>query len=310
MPSGDNSKLVQLRNETSLCLDDLTAQVKSSSLAANLRDFSVEIMELTPGFTFNQEQGKKLLDLTEDTLSRYQKRRIGDGELMDYMTKARAILKGEEKINGGIGMSFFDKVLHGKELKKQESLKKIEIEYKTVCDQLLDCEEKMAAAVEAARGHAPESRQYRDAETSYKKAKENMILLGKHESLLRKALDNATRVELIKEFNERQKEIERATGNVLGNEKELARILAEAEISTERVSSTIDKMENYGESLFEVKEEYVPRGDSEFGAKVASSERRHAMMEMDGGFAQMVNSSPEEKVSEFGSLVGADRTKE
>lgn len=310
MPSNENEKILHLRNTISLCLDDLTALVINSALALILRDFSEEVMQMTPGFAFSLRQAKDLNELTQKTLRQYQTHTIQDGDLMKYVSDARMILKDENLLNGGRTMNLKN-LFQGKERKKQESLDQLESSYRSVCDQILACEEKMAQCVEASKGHSPDSMVYRANERAYNDAQNNRALLRKQEAVLSQALDNATRVRLVKEYNDRQKEIERLTGIVLGDEKNLGRLLAEAELRTDKIGETVGKTQNFGSALFEEPEVSAPASVSEFGAKVAASERRDSLLSESGSLSEIgMQTQPQEQKSEFSKLVDNDRAKE
>lgn len=314
MINKDNYKILCLRNKASLCLDDLVALIVNSTIAFDLRLFSGEVMELTPGFTFTLQQAKALKKLTEDTLRQYETHRINDDDLLKYLSEARTIVKGENLKSGGIDMNFVSKLIHRKEIEKQASLDKMEHDYKDICSKILACEENMSRLVEASKGQSPDSSVYRSNERAYNNAKNQLVLLKKQEAVLSKALDEAGRIQLIKDFNKQQKEIARMTGIVLGDEKGLSSILAEAELRNEQISETVERIDGFGSSLLKDIEDSLsaPKTDSEFGAKVASSERRHTMLELNGAADEESSAVPAESKSEFASLVSSadDQTKE
>jgi len=310
MAGNDNEAILRLRNEASLCLDDLVALVVNGSLSFDLRLFSTEIMELRPGFAFSLKQARALRDITQKTLKQYQAHAIDDNELMNYVTNARAILKGNEQMNGGNQMSVFKKILHGKEIKKQENLVRIEREYRDVCEQILACEAEKARCIENTRGCAPDSMTYRDNERAYNNANNKLKLLRKQEVSLSDTLDQTTRIRLMEEFNEKQKAIARMTAVAFGNQKDLDHMVAEVETNSAKIEQRLDGMRGFGNEVFDAPERKVTRDDSEFAASLAADERRSATMNMAGVEETVFQTTSAESTSEFGRLVNAHGNKE
>jgi len=314
MINKDDYRILQLRNETSLCLDDLVALVVNSTLAYQLRAFSGEVMELTPGFTFNMKQATKLRDLTSKTLKQYRANAIGDVELMNYQSDAHTILKGETLQIGGNQMSFLKGIFQGKEDKKKAALDKLERDYQEVCSKISACEEKMELCVRDSSGQRPDSAAYRNNERTYFSAKNELSLLKKQEVQLRKALDEAGRIELVKRFAEQEKQIAQKIGVVFGNDKEREEMLARAELSSERIADTTSKVEGFGSTLFSEADAYANSAstNSEFGAMVAASERRQSMMDSFGAAVARASEEPAAPQSEFAARVAesARRTEE
>ena len=303
MNTRDAYTILCLRNEVSLCLDDLTALVLNSSLAFELRLFNAEVMEQTPDFTLGLNQAKALKKLTAGVLDQYRKHIIGDVELMDYFSDARAILKGDDKTAGGKHMPIFPKIFQGKKGKEKETAEKLEREYKEVGKKLLLCEEEMAQCIENARGCAPNSTKYRDNERAYSLAKDKLTLLRKRHNQLGEILYNYDRKELIEQFSREQEALSKATKIVISDKDNQARSLAIAELSNEKINSSIESIQGFGDSLFREEEPAVSQTSSEFGAMVASSERRQDMLR-DAGFAQAVSDgSGGKSASEFDSIV-------
>ena len=306
MINKDDYKILQLRNETSLCLDDLVALVVNSTLAYQLRVFSSEVMELTPGFTFNMKQATKLRDMTSKTLKQYKANAIGDVELMNYQSDAHTILKGETLQIGGNQMSFLKNIFQGKKEKMKSAMDKLESDYQDVCSKISACEEKMEQCIRDSRGQRPDSAVYRNNERAYASAKNELALWRKQELQLRKALDEAGRIELVERFAEQEKAIADRIGVVFGDDKKREEKLAKAELQSERIAGITSKVEGFGESLFSEADEYANSAvtNSEFGAMVAADERRQSMLD---GFGAAVASAAEEPAapkSEFAALVG------
>jgi len=283
MYSKDDYKILKLRNETSLYLDDLVALVTNSVLANQLREFSSEVMALTPGFTFNFRQAKSLKDLTAKKYKQYKDKAITDVDLMNYQKDANAILRGDEVEIGGRQVGIWDKLMHGKEIKKQEALSSMEQDYLKVLQDIEECQEKMKRCVAASKGHSPDSAIYRRNERTWRAANNELTLLNDQATTLFKTLGEADRVRLIAKYNERLKRINANTVTALGNEKDLIKLQAETELEIERSKATSTRYENFGASIFEMAvEDQEVRADSEFGAQVAAEERRQNLLDFAG----------------------------
>ena len=287
MYSKDDYKILKLRNETSLYLDDLVALVTNSVLANQLREFSSEVMALTPGFTFNFRQAKSLKDLTAKKYKQYKDKAITDVDLMNYQNDANAILRGDEVEIGGSQVGIWDKLVHGKEIKKKEALGKLEHDYRTVLRNIEECQEKMKRCVAASKGHSPDSAIYRSNERTWRAANNELTLLNQQATMLFKTLGEADRVRIIEEHKEQLKRMNTNTVTALGNEKDLIKLQAEAELESERSKATATRYENFGASIFEMAEdEQEVRTDSEFGAQVAAAEHRETLLDFAGAVAE------------------------
>lgn len=300
-----------LRNEASLCLDDLTALVTNSTLAFQLRAFSSEIMEMTPGFTFGLKEAKALKKLTADTLRQYQRKEITDVDLMNYVPSANSIIKGETHKNGGDQMSIKDMMhnfINRKDIKKQEAMNKLEQGYREVCEQILELEAEMKRCVAAAKGNAPSSAAYRESERAYNRAESKLKLLKNQEAQLGKVLEEAGRRKLIEQYADEMKAIASNTNLVLGDDAKLSRSVAEAEFNVEKTEATLARNEGIGESLFAALTEDSPKTNSAFGAAVAADERRDAIFESLGEAAP--NTAASVSNSAFGALVSEEASKQ
>ncbi len=307
MNGSDNEKILHLRNTISLCVDDLTALVVNSALADSLREFSDEVMELTPGFAFGLKQARKLKDETMLTLRQYQARAISDGDLMNYIANARKIIKDEIQPDGGVQM-ILKNLFQRKEQKQQENLENMQREYRDICDQIQACEEKMNQCIEASRGHSPDSIIYRENERAFNTAKKQMILLHKQETMLSETLSNVDRLKMIDEFNQRQKRFAQYSQMAFGNERSRERAVAQAELLSEKLNAANDKMQGYGNSLFEEPVRDTAQTDSEFGSLVAASERRHSLAESAGPSGGETEPFSEEHNREFAGLTSENGT--
>ena len=287
MYSKDDYKVLELRNETSLYLDDLVALVINSVLANQLREFSGEVMALTPGFTFNYRQAKNLKELTIRKYKQYKAGTITDVDLMNYQTEANAILRGDEVEIGGSQVGIFDKLLHGKEIKKKEALNRLEQDFRNVMQEIEDCQEKMKRCIAASKGHSPDSAIYRNNERTWRAANNELTLLNQQASMLLKTLGEADRVRIIEKHKDQLKRMNENTVTALGNEQDLIRLQTEAEMESERSKATSTRYENFGASIFEMAvEDQEIRADSEFGAQVAAEERRQTILDFAGVVAE------------------------
>lgn len=312
MAGNENDRILRLRNETSLYLDDLVALVVNSSLSFDLRLFSGEIMEMRPGFAFSLKQAKTLRDMTQKILEQYRAQAIQDSDLMNYLSNAKMILKnGEQKNEGGKQMSIFNKLLHGKEIKQQETLEKLEQSYKDICEKILSCENDMARCIENARGCAPESLTYRNNERIYNNASNKLKLLTKQEKQMREILERAEQVSLVKDFKEQQEELKQVMGIVLGSGESMSRVIAEINNNDDKIKEKLSGFEELDVMMAEEPEETV-RHESEFGVQVASSERRRELMNAAGVTEEEVKAAQaqSEQKSEFGKLVNTSKLKE
>ena len=312
MANRDNEKILSLRNQASMCLDDLVAQVTNSALAGELRIFSDDVMKLKPGFAFDMKQAKELKSAAELTLKQYTAGTVHDDELIRFMSDARVILQGKNLMNGGRQMGILDKakqiadkVLHGEEIKKQQSIDKMEQLYKETCEQILASEKEMERCIRESRGMSPDSMTYRNNERAYMSAKNKIVLLRKQEGNLRKVLDEADRRKMIETYNDVLKTAGKNAGVVLGDEESFSKVIAEVEVRNESLTGAIENMASMGTGLFE-QEEDASRTSNEFGAAMAADERRRATMMSAGMTEGEIDASEKAGQSEFADLVGKD----
>lgn len=211
-------------------------------------------------------------------------------------------------------MGFLKGIFQGKEDKKKAALDKLERDYQEVCAKITACEEKMELCIRESSGQRPDSAAYRNNERAYNSAKNEVSLLKKQEVQLRKALDEAGRIELVKQFAEQEKQIAQKIGVVFGNDKEREEMLARAELHSDRIADTTGKVEGFGNALFAEADEYANSAatNSEFGAMVAASERRQSMMDGFGAAVAKASEEPAAPQSEFAARVAesAKRTEE
>ena len=283
----ENYKIMLLRNETSLFLDDLVALVVNSTMAFNLRNFSSEVMELTPGFAFNLKQAKKLREATQKTLKQYQAKTITDGDLMNFLADARTILKNDDMLRGESIVGFIKpitKLFQGKKQREQESMDSLERKYENVCQEMLSCEEEMARCVEASNGHPRDSMEYRTNARTYNRKKDELTLLRRQEQILSQSLDVATRKKLIDQFKDREKDILRDTNIVLGGETDFETAVDELATIDDQIRSRTSRFKSAGSELFSEAESYTDHAFDEFDAEVAARERREDLIRDAGGF--------------------------
>lgn len=302
MAKDDNDIILHYRNAISLDLDDMTALTPNSAMANVLRDFSKEVMGLTPGFAFSLQQAKKLKGMTEKELAQYRRQSVSDGELMNFVSNAHALLRDEKSWDGGNKMSSGDKLhrlLHWKETRKEDALRDAEKRLSEVYDQMLDCERIKAECIEAAKGQAPGSQAYRSNERKFKTATEKLALLKRQEASLTATLDTAERIRLVDEYNESVQAIHGVTKMLTSDVTKYEKTLASAEAVDEMIKDATDEMADYGSTLF-TEEPAETRADSEFSALVASAERRQDMQD---GAAAMDGEKTTEPVSEFAKSV-------
>ena len=310
MAVNENERILRLRNETSLCLDDLVTLVINSSMAMELRNFSEEVMQKKPNFAFSLKQARELRDITRKALKQYESHALDDGGLMNYLDSAQEILKGEKQTNGGGNrMGMFGDLFSGKERKKQESMDKLEKNWKSVCEEILSCEKEMEHCIEASQGYAPDSMVYRSNERAYNNAKDKLALLRKQEQVLSAGLGQARRAELIATFNQSQRETLILLDNVLVD-KDLTKTQTEVEIIGEKLNGKLSSTAGYGDSLIKDSEELKVRPDSEFSAMVAASERRKAAIEVTGAEEPEAQTEQVEQESDFDREVKAHSSKE
>ncbi len=299
----DDYQTLLYRNEASLYLDDLVALVVNSALAFDLRLFSREIMELTPGFAFSLSHARELKDLTKKKLDEYKKHRITEVDLMEYMDQARKIIRNENLKTGGDLMGIINRIFNGKEIKKQESIQALEQSYRDVCKKILDCQETIDSAVAAAKGNPPTSFIYRDNERKFQIAKDQLSLLNKQEMQLSKAIAQIDRLRLLTDFNRMQEQIKTAMKVVLGDQKFQDLIQAKAELVDSSVDQILEKNDDFGNSILQRAEEATskPATQNEFGAAVATALRHDDLMKMAG--AAEPTPDPAQAAGEFESRV-------
>ncbi len=306
MAGKENEKILALRNQASIFLDDLTALVRDDTLAENLRAFSGSVMELKPGFAFGLKQAGELKSMAERTLKQYASRAIGDDELIRFVSEAKMAIRGESLANGGKKMGFLDKakqaaagVLGGKDARRRQEIDRMEQLYRETCNEILACEQEMSRCVQESRGVSPDSITYRNNERSYMNAKNKVILLRKQEAQIRKVLDEADRRKMIEDYEKKISETGKITGIVLGDEQSFGYKVARAQVNEEKVDAAVESSGHVGEELFTGGPS--THKDPDFEAQVAAEEYRHMTMERagvqnaaaakDDGFARQVASA-------------------
>ena len=285
MRNKENEVIIQKRNKAALYVDDLVALIKNSILASEVRDFSKEIMELTPNFAFGHKKANALLKLARETYKQYLLHEISDDDVLGVCTKARMMIEQNEMMNGGQKMNIsekIDRIIHGKKYKQETKLMELNIEYDKVVREIDECKEKMDRCVKNSQGHEPGSIIYRNNERNYKAAENKMALLKKTEKMLEKAIDEAIRIKQIETFSKATEDIARATNFVLGTDKELDETITKTDINMEKTGKKVDSSTSLGKHLFENVEEERALTDSDFGARVAEAERRQATLENAG----------------------------
>ena len=291
MAKNENEKILSCRNRTSMCLDDLVAQVNNSTLANELRIFSDDVMKLKPGFAFDMKQARELKTATELALKQYIGGAGRDDDLIRYMADARTILQGKNIMNGGRQMGILDKVkqvadkvLRGNEIKKQQSIDAMEKLYKETCEQILASEKEMERCIRESRGASPDSMIYRNNERAYMNARNKIVMLRKQEGEIRKILDAADRRRMIETYNNVLKMAEKNADILIGDEASFSKMIAEAEVRGESLAKSIESTEMLGAGLFEEGEE-SPKASNAFDEAMAEDERRRAMM-MSAGISE------------------------
>lgn len=313
MADRDNERILGYRNQTSILLDDLVALVRDDALAGDLRVFSNDVMELKPGFAFGMKQARELKELTERTLKQYASHTIRDDDLIRYSSEARMVLQGEDLTKGEKHMGLLnktkqtvEKMLHGKEIKKQQNIDQMEQMYKETCEQIMTCEQEMTRCVQESRGLSPDSMQYRNNERSYMSAKNKMVLLRKSEAQIRKLLDETDRRKMIEEYNNLLKGAGKIANVVLGDEKSFGEVIASVEVYGEKLSSSVENMSMMGTDLFETDENENDQKDNPFKAEVAAEERRYATMASAGVTEEDLKKTMDTPETEFANLVGSE----
>lgn len=301
MKNQENYHTLLLRNQTSLILDDLVALVINSALAEQLRTFSGELMDMTPGFTFTLKQAQRLKNEADKTLKGYSRGSITDDDLMIFLSNGKGILRGETLEIGGNNVSLFDKLLHGKEIKKKEALTETQKQYDDVCKQIDDCKATMDRCVAESRHLDPSSPVRRNHARTYDMQKRRLALLGKQEELLRKTLDEAGMLVAIEEHNKFMQETEKRVNVVLGSDAERTKKVEEVTARQDLLNERTSRMDLASSSLFETPVSEEPITDTEFDALVAASEVR----EFRTAAANGTVAEPKAQMSEFDALVSA-----
>ncbi len=287
------------RNQISLMLDDMAAMTPGSSLAYDLREFSGEIMQIEPGFVFNLDQAKALRKRTDEAYKDMKQRGVNEVELMNYLSEARNILKGENIPNGGNRMGFFRKIFNSKEIKQQESRETLELQYKEVCAKVMNCEQVMQRAIEKGAGHAKDSMVYRDSAREYSNAKNQLTLLRKQQEHLDALLTKINQIDTVKTFNKTQEIINNAGYTAMGNEKDNDMALTKATLNMEKMKDSIEDISLFGQELYDSAEmTSLPHVDSEFDAQVAKQEVRRAAVGLSSA-----NAPQAEPLDEFAAAV-------
>lgn len=319
MGTRENEKILRLRNEISLHLDDLVSLVINSALAADLRDFSAEIMELTPGFIFGLKQASALEELTRKTLEQYEKRAMDDVDLMDYFTRARAILKGEaqtvgaQQIGGAIMgiLSLLDS--KQKKLNKlKEQYRELERRYNEVCGRISALEDEKERCISAAEGHSPDSTVYRNSERAYSSADNKQLLLKQQEVKLKEILEDVDQQITLMEHAKDQDDIIKLADTAMGDEKTRIETIAKVESNNDKLNDKLNSARGFADGILQQAQQdtSATRTDSVFGAKVAAKERRRAMLQNEGVAELEETAGTEEQKSEFFRRVSGAGSKE
>lgn len=302
MNNQENYHTLLLRNQTSLCLDDLVALVVSSIVAEELRTFNRAVMEMTPGFTFTLKQAKALKSEADKTLKGYSRGEITDVDLLTFLSNGKDILRGETLKNGGSSMgSIFDRLIHGKEIKQKEARERLEQRYDDVCKQILECQATMDRCVDECANLDPSSFAYRNNERTYMQQKNSLTLLKKQATELRKTLDEVSTIDVIEKHSKAMQKTEADTqvalGTVAERTKKMERIEAQQQIYEER-ENHVDFSTS---SLLRDDEADEPIVDSEFRTLVTANEvRKFRTASANGTVAE-----PKAQMSEFDARVAA-----
>ena len=306
MENKEKEQILKFRNRTSILLDDLVSLVRNETLAGDLRVFNDLVMGMVPGIAFGLRQAKQLKELTERVLNQYASNAIRDDDLIRYSTDARMIMKGQSVMNGGNQMSLFDKVFHGKEIKRQEKLNQMRRRYQELCEDILACEKEKERCIRESRGASPDSMTYRNNERAYMAAKNKIILLQKQEDMLRKALDEAEKMEVLRKAAKDSTEISHLTDELLGDEKNVSKDIATWETHKEKMTNAAENLGLMTSDVFAMDETLGTRTDNEFGLMMAEDERRQAAFMSAGVSENDMKQERTEARSEFADLVGSD----
>lgn len=301
MNSQENYHTLLVRNQTSLCIDDLVALVVNSALADQLRTFSGELMDMTPGFTFTLKQAQRLKNEADKTLKNYIKGSITDDDLMTFLSNGKAILRGETLENGGSNVSFFDKLLHGKEIKKREAQEQLEKRYSDICSQIVKCQEEMTRYIEEGKNLDPSSIAFRNNERNFTVANNKLTLLSKQELNLRKGLEEIGQRKLIEEFTKAVEESAKQLNTALGTSAEREKLVVKGEIAHDNLTNQVAECTLSSSSLFENTQADEPIADSVYRAQVAASKTREFRTAVANGTV----AQPKAQQSESDALVSA-----
>lgn len=301
MKNQENYHTLLLRNQTSLILDDLVALVINSALAEQLRTFSVELMDMTPGFTFTLKQAQRLKNEADKTLKGYSRGSITDDDLMIFLSNSKGILRGETLEIGGNNVSLFDKLLHGKEIKKKEAQEQLEKKYNDICKQILECQDTMTRLVKEGENLDPSSPAFRNNERTYDMQERRLALLSKQEVNLRKGLEEIGQLQLIVEFTRNMKESKKQLDIALGNSAARDEVVAKGEMAQVNFENQNNEYNTSHSSLFENTQADEPRADSSYSAQVAASRTRSFRTAAANGTV----AEPKAQMSESDALVSA-----
>ncbi len=283
MYSKDDYKILELRNATSLCLDDLVALVINSALANDIRELSGKVMGMTPGFTFDHRRAKNLRELTIKNYKRYKDKEITDVDLMNYKREADAILRGDEAQIGGKKMKFFADLGKDSLTKQREAVANLERNYRKVSAEIDRCKEKMKRCVAESKGHAPESAIYRDNELTWKIENKRLTMLNKDANDLSRTLEEAKSMLLLLERDEEVKTRNRQMNAAFGDPNKISKVKARYEEEELRRKATLEVYGSVSNSVFsDMAETEEVQTDSEFGAQVAAEERRQTILDFAG----------------------------
>jgi len=304
MANTDNERILRLRNESSLYLDDMVALVVNSSLAGDLRQFSAEVMQLTPGFTFTLKKARDLRELTFKTLRQYEAHSIGDIDLMRYRSEAQSVLRGDDIENGGRKMAIMN-FFRGRERKAQESLEKLKDELDDVCKRIAASEDIMERSVKAASGQRPDSIIYRSSERDYNNAERDLKMLRREEEQLRVSIDNAEQQMRAKAHADRVAQTAGLVQSALATKEDQDKTLATLQRANDLINAANGTAQQYAAEIDETLDEPAvsSRTSSAFGARVAESERLSARMEA-AGVTAVPEEEPKQEQSAFARAVG------
>ena len=307
MTEKEREKTLLFRNRASMHLDDLVALVRDDALADDLRAFSREVVEKTPGVGFELKQARELEELTEEALKQYAARRIRDDELIRYYSEARMTLKVSKLTDGGNKVSLIRKVFPDKMQKEQERLDKLKEEHRDICDEIQALEREKERCIRESRGLAQDSMVYRSNERAYMLARAKINNLEKTEAGLSRMIDETEKELMVMKEAERSKKIGKVVGDPKISEKELGKNIATWEYNQEKINNAAEKFGEMTGDMFAKDESLSRSGVSAFGEAMAADELRMAKLRNAGiTESDMEEKEDETLKSEFANLVDAE----